>query len=129
MLIIFIMVYEIIPTHLANGPSQKSLNFIFPTKHVIPKSLKFSHWPSKPIWLALGFLNHQLSLAQFKALDARSSPCQVMVDIQGFSNSLRFGISPLKKWEGHKAPGMYTQIYIYMIAWSVLMYMYICICI
>ncbi len=25
----------------------KSLNFIFPTKYVIPKSLKFSHWPSK----------------------------------------------------------------------------------
>ena len=24
-----------------------SLNFIFPTKYVIPKSLKFSHWPSK----------------------------------------------------------------------------------
>ena len=28
-----------------------SLNFIFPTKYVIPKSLKFSHWPSKYIWL------------------------------------------------------------------------------
>ena len=26
---------------------KKSLNFIFPTKYVIPKSLKFSHWPSK----------------------------------------------------------------------------------
>ena len=25
----------------------KSLNFIFPTKYVIPKSLKFGHWPSK----------------------------------------------------------------------------------
>ena len=23
------------------------MNFIFPTKYVIPKSLKFSHWPSK----------------------------------------------------------------------------------
>ena len=33
-------------THLANGPWNKSLNFIFPTKYVIPKSLKFSHWPS-----------------------------------------------------------------------------------
>ena len=45
-------------THLANGPWNKSLNFIFPTKYVIPKSLKFSHWPSKinfdypPKWLA-----------------------------------------------------------------------------
>ena len=34
-------------THLANGPWKKSLNFFFPTKYVIPKSLKFSHWPSK----------------------------------------------------------------------------------
>ncbi len=33
--------------HSANGPWNKSLNFIFPTKYVIPKSLKFSHWPSK----------------------------------------------------------------------------------
>ena len=30
-------------------PEKKSLNFIFPTKYVIPKSLKFSHWPSK-VW-------------------------------------------------------------------------------
>ena len=28
-------------------PEDKSLNFIFPTKHVIPKSLKFSHWLSE----------------------------------------------------------------------------------
>ena len=28
-------------------PEKKSLNFIFPTKYVVPKSLKFSHWPSK----------------------------------------------------------------------------------
>ena len=28
-------------------PEKKSWNFIFPTKYVIPKSLKFSHWPSK----------------------------------------------------------------------------------
>ena len=28
-------------------PEKKSLNFIFPTKYVIPKSLKFSHWLSK----------------------------------------------------------------------------------
>ena len=26
---------------------KKGLNFIFPTNFVIPKSLKFSHWPSK----------------------------------------------------------------------------------
>ena len=28
-------------------PEKKSLNFIFPTKYVFPKSLKFSHWLSK----------------------------------------------------------------------------------
>ena len=28
-------------------PEKISLNFIFPTKYVIPKRLKFSHWPSK----------------------------------------------------------------------------------
>ncbi len=31
-------------------PEKKSLNFIFPTKHVIPESLKFSRWLSK-CWL------------------------------------------------------------------------------
>ena len=30
----------ILRTHLANGPWKKSLNFIFPTKYGIPKSLK-----------------------------------------------------------------------------------------
>ena len=28
-------------------PEKKSLNFFFPTKYVIPKSLKFSHWLSE----------------------------------------------------------------------------------
>ena len=28
-------------------PEKKSFNFIFPTKYVIPKSLKFSHWLSE----------------------------------------------------------------------------------
>ena len=28
-------------------PEKKSVNFIFPTKHVIPESLKFSHWLSE----------------------------------------------------------------------------------
>ena len=30
-------------------PEKKSLNFIFPTKYGIPKSLKFSHWLSEII--------------------------------------------------------------------------------
>ena len=28
-------------------PEKKSLNFIFPTKYVTAKSLKFSHWLSE----------------------------------------------------------------------------------
>ena len=28
-------------------PEKKSLNLIFPTKYVIPASLKFSHWLSE----------------------------------------------------------------------------------
>ena len=28
-------------------PEKKSLNFIFPTKYVISKSLKFGHWLSE----------------------------------------------------------------------------------
>ena len=34
-------------SHLANGPWNKSLNFIFLTKYIILKSLKFSYWSSK----------------------------------------------------------------------------------
>ena len=32
-------------------PEDKSLNFIFPTKHVIPESLKFSYWLSEYIYI------------------------------------------------------------------------------
>ena len=39
--------YGHIETYLAKGPWNKSLNFIFPTKYVVPKSLKVSHWLSK----------------------------------------------------------------------------------
>ena len=33
----------------AKGPPNKSLNFIFPTKYVIPKSLKVSNWLSNSL--------------------------------------------------------------------------------
>ncbi len=33
-------------------PEKKSVNFIFPIKYGIPKSLKFSHWPSKELFAA-----------------------------------------------------------------------------
>ena len=35
------------PPEFHMSHSDKSLNFIFPTKHVIPESLKFSHWLSE----------------------------------------------------------------------------------
>ena len=40
-------------------PEKKSLNFIFPTKHVIPKSLKFSLWPSKIYWFTVDVGPHE----------------------------------------------------------------------
>ena len=43
-------------------PEKKSLNFIFPTKYVIPKSLKFSHWLSEKkskVKKTLGILAHR----------------------------------------------------------------------
>ena len=40
-------------------PEKKSLNFIFPTKYVIPKSLKFSHWLSE-----MNFIREQFSSGQ-----------------------------------------------------------------
>ena len=43
-------------THSANGPWKKKMNFIFPTKYVIPKSLKFSHWLSEIIVPYFGWL-------------------------------------------------------------------------
>ena len=44
-------------------PEDKSLNYIFPTKHVIPKSLKFSHWLSEnPPQQASSSFNHPLQL-------------------------------------------------------------------
>ena len=46
-------------SHLAVlDPEKKSLNFIFPTKHVISKSLKFSHWPSKISGVITLYLYH-----------------------------------------------------------------------
>ena len=36
-------------------PEKKSLNFIFPTKYVIPKSLKFSHWLSEMVYGCIRF--------------------------------------------------------------------------
>ena len=39
-LVIFMLTHTPILTHLANGPRNKSLNFIFPTKYGIPQKFK-----------------------------------------------------------------------------------------
>ena len=71
--------YTLIISHSANGPWKKSLNFIFPTKYVIPKSLKFSHWLSE----ICGFCstkqhsvpkNDRLFAPQVKQLGQRVNP-------------------------------------------------------
>ena len=59
-------------------PEKKSLNFIFPTKYVIPKSLKFSHWPSKPSIYLLLILDSRTHLAPFIASQLIASVCQSM---------------------------------------------------
>ena len=47
---------------LSQWTLKKSLNFVFPTKYVIPKSLKFSHWPSKFICSPFPFTSIDLNL-------------------------------------------------------------------
>ena len=42
-----------VSAHSASGPWDKSLNFFFP-KHVIPESLKFSHWLSESVFFCFG---------------------------------------------------------------------------
>ena len=42
-------------------PEKKRLNFFFPTKCVIPKSLKFSHWLSEYIYIYMN--EHVLMVA------------------------------------------------------------------
>ena len=49
---------------------KKSLNFIFSTKYVIPKSLKFSHWPSQKIGIHI----NQSHLVRSYASTARFHP-------------------------------------------------------
>ena len=46
-------------------PEKKSLNFIFPTKYVIPKSLKLGHWLSEITWNGLDFLLGQFETRHF----------------------------------------------------------------
>ena len=47
-------------TYSAKGPLNKSLNFIFPTKYGIPKSLKVGHWLSQTIHGSYGNCPFQL---------------------------------------------------------------------
>ncbi len=59
-------------------PGKNSLNFIFPTKYVIPKSLKFSHWPSKliPPFQNDGVLRLYMGTFMHFPLQSRLEPTQ-----------------------------------------------------
>ncbi len=66
-----------------------SLNVIFPTKHVIPKSLKFSHWLSKKETIHFGvplFLETPIYSNQFQSsIYIGSTPqprCQGQMKVQ-----------------------------------------------
>ena len=71
-------------------PEKKSLNFIFPTKYVIPKSLKFSHWPSKKIYsnrkykLVVKVGVEQIILAYFPAFYI---PCDDSFSVHGLKKN------------------------------------------
>ncbi len=52
-------------------PEKKSLNFIFPTKYVIPKSLKFSHWLSE-------LVGQKSMITQYSRLQ---TPCGFLVGL------------------------------------------------
>ena len=69
-------------------PEKKSLNFIFPTKYVIPKSLKFSHWLSEPnkvqAWIFLGM--------------AKGTSISVQCDPQNMSSESWTRLAPVFLW-------------------------------
>ena len=69
-------------------PWKKSLNFIFPTKYVIPNSLKFSHWPSKQSW---GKHLEKLVLAEISA--------SFGVVLEGFSGEIPISKPEKKGYE------------------------------
>ena len=66
-------------------PEKKSLNFIFPTKYVIPKSLKFSHWLSK-----------------FREGD-------ITLPAQRLTTSWRWTLQPRRPWNG---PKWWTSLFV-----------------
>ena len=55
-------------------PEKKSLNFIFPTKYVIPKSLKFSHWPSKKWSLFRGYVSFREGISFSRCIFGMHEP-------------------------------------------------------
>ena len=56
-------------------PEKKSLNFIFPTKYVIPKSLKFSHWLSEDVLIKPVVRINGISTTNDSTGDRRISGC------------------------------------------------------
>ena len=79
-------------------PWNKSLNFIFPTKYVIPKSLKFSHWPSK-----ITNPNSVLSVLLLMGRIPVNSP----VEVGGLSHYLQGFMHP--KWCRFSEPSTVLQ--------------------
>ena len=81
-------------------PWNESLNFIFPTTYVIPKSLKFSHWPSKktplktnrnpPWWL------ESMKISVFST----ESSAELWLQAGGLGKLVKLGCN-LPKFKGH----------------------------
>ena len=61
-------------------PEKKSLNFIFPTKYVIPKCLKFSHWPSKSQYVRLTPKKHDPEFTDFVKLNINQNASSYIYD-------------------------------------------------
>ena len=89
-------IWEFLPpkhtNHLLTQPSwtlkKKSLNFIFPTKYVIPKSFKFSHWLSESNYMRFFWLHGQgvfyvfiyISIKHINGTVHQRSPDKVSLD-------------------------------------------------
>ncbi len=82
-------------------PEKKSLNFIFPTKHVIPKSLKFSNWLSQPFFSITPSFQHLFVGEIFRSRVASAAPSFVTQPgppLQAIRASSPF---PLPRYPGH----------------------------
>ena len=84
---------------LSQWALKKSLNFIFPIKYEIPKSLKFSHWPSKFF----------LSTQKIQLKKKLSGFCWVFPGTD-LPNPLPAHYQPT---QGHQLPGWFSCIWLF----------------